>query len=117
MFNFVWIKGVPLDVQFSYQNMYTFNRVMIAPLKLTSDKLKRQASRRNNMKEYKAVIKTTQEWTKDIKIPDDVEDIRDYVNDHFHETHYKNFDDSWKNNLVVPEEYEIIDIQASEQKG
>ena len=69
------------------------------------------------MKKYRAVIKTTQEWTKDIKIPDDVEDIRDYVNDHFHETHYKNFDDSWKNNLIVPEEYEIIDIQASEQKG
>ena len=42
------------------------------------------------MKKYKAVIKTTQEWTKDIKIPDDVEDIRDYVNDHFHETHYNN---------------------------
>ena len=65
------------------------------------------------MKTYRAVIKTTQEWTKDIKIPDDVEDIRDYVNDHFHETHYKNFDDSWKNNLIVPEEYEILDIQPS----
>ena len=31
-------KGFPLDVQFSYQNMYTFNRVMIAPLKLTSER-------------------------------------------------------------------------------
>ena len=67
------------------------------------------------MKTYRAVIKTTQEWTKNIKIPDDVEDIKDYVNDHFHETHYKNFDNSWKNNLIVPEEYEILDIQASEQ--
>ena len=67
-----------------------------------------------NMKKYKAIIKTTKEWTKDIKIPDDVEDIKDYVNDHFHETHYKNFDNSWKNNLIVPEEYEIIDIQATE---
>ena len=65
------------------------------------------------MKTYRAVIKTTQEWTKDIKIPDDVEDIKDYVNDHFHETHYKNFDNSWKNNLIVPEEYEILDIQPS----
>ena len=65
------------------------------------------------MKTYRAVIKTTQEWTKDIKIPDDVIDIRDYVNDHFHETHYKNFDNSWKNNLIVPEEYEILDIQPS----
>ena len=36
---------------------------------------KRQASRRDNMKTYRAVIKTTQEWTKDIKIPDDVEDL------------------------------------------
>ena len=55
MFNFVRIKGLPLDVQFSYQNMYTFNRVMVAPLKLTSDKLKRQASREDNMtlKEYR----------------------------------------------------------------
>lgn len=75
-----------------------------------------QQARKDNMKTYKAIVKTTQEWTKDIKIPDDVEDIRDYVNDHFHETHYKNFDDSWKNNLIVPEEYEIIDIQASKQK-
>ena len=37
MFNLVRIKGFPLDVQFSYQNMYTFNWVMIAPLKLTSE--------------------------------------------------------------------------------
>ena len=66
------------------------------------------------MKKYKAVIKTTQEWTKDIKIPDDVEDIRDYVDDHFQETHYKNFDDSWKNNLVVSEEYEILKIEKGE---
>ena len=65
------------------------------------------------MKTYRAVIKTTQEWTKNIKIPDDVVDIRDYVNEHFHETHYKNFDNSWKNNLIVPEEYEILDIQPS----
>ena len=70
------------------------------------------------MKKYRAIIKTTQEWTKNIEIPDNVEDIRDYVNNHFHETHYENFDNSWKNNLIVPEEYEIIDIQAtSEQKG
>ena len=71
-----------------------------------------------NMKKYRAVIKTTQEWTKNIEIPDNVKDIRDYVNNNFHETHYKNFDNSWKNNLIVPEEYEIIDIQAtSKQKG
>ena len=76
-----------------------------------------QASRRDNMKKYRGVIKTTQEWTKNIEIPDNVEDIRDYVNNHFHETHYKNFDDSWKNNLIVPEEYEIIDIQAISEKG
>jgi len=43
MFNFVRIKGFPLDVQFSYQNMHTFNRVMIAPLKLTSNKRQAQA--------------------------------------------------------------------------
>ena len=112
MFNFVRIG------KFGIQALKMNSRFLcISPhMKYTSDKLKRQA-RRDNMKKYKAVIKTTQEWTKDIKIPDDVEDIRDYVNDHFHETHYKNFDGSWKNNLVVPEEYEIIDIQASEQKG
>jgi len=44
MFNFVRIKGFPLDVQFSYQNMHTFNRVMIAPLKLTSNKRQAQAT-------------------------------------------------------------------------
>jgi len=66
------------------------------------------------MKKYKAVIKTTQEWTKDIKIPDDVEDIRDYVDNNFQETHYKNFDDSWKNNLIVSEEYEILKIEKEE---
>ena len=31
------------------------------------------------MKTYRAVIKTTQEWTKDIKIPDDKIDIRDFM--------------------------------------
>tara|TARA_B100000131_G_C17887285_1_gene520806 strand:- start:453 stop:653 length:201 start_codon:yes stop_codon:yes gene_type:complete len=66
------------------------------------------------MKKYKAVIKTTQEWTKNIKIPDDVEDIRDYVDNNFQETHYKNFDDSWKNNLIVSEEYEILEIKKEE---
>jgi hypothetical protein len=29
--------GFPLEVQFSYQNMYTNNRVMIAPLQITYD--------------------------------------------------------------------------------
>jgi trehalose-6-phosphate synthase len=66
MFNFVWIKGFPLDVQFSYQNMYTFNRVMIAPLKLTSDKLKRQASRRDNMKNAKRILEKFDNWKYDI---------------------------------------------------
>ena len=49
------------------------------------------------MKKYKAVIKTTQEWTKDIKIPDDVEDIRDYATKYF---------DEWLNNC--PCEHIII---------
>ena len=69
------------------------------------------------MKKYIAIIKTTQEWKKEINIPYNVENLNDHVDGNFQETHYENFDDSWKNNLVVPEKYEIIDIQASEQKG
>ena len=31
--------------------------------------------------------------------------------DNFVETHYKNFDDSWGNNLMLDEDYEIIDYE------
>ena len=63
------------------------------------------------MKKYIAIIKTTQEWRKEINIPDDVEDLNDYVDCNFQETHYENFDDSWKNNLVFKEEYEVLSVE------
>ena len=66
------------------------------------------------MKKYKAIVKTTQEWVKEIKIPDNIkkkQDIEDYVDNNFQETHYKNFDDSWENNLILKEDYEVYEVQ------
>ena len=63
------------------------------------------------MKKYIAIIKTTQEWTKEINIPDNVENLNDHVDWNFQETHYKNFDDSWKNNLDFNEEYEVLSVE------
>jgi len=63
------------------------------------------------MKKYIAIIKTTQEWTKEINIPDNVENLNDHVDWNFQETHYKNFDDSWKNNLDFKEEYEVLSVE------
>ena len=63
------------------------------------------------MKKYIAIIKTTQEWKKEIKIPKNVEDLKDYVNNDFEETHYNNFNDSWKNNSIFEEEHELLSVE------
>ena len=39
------------------------------------------------------------------------QDIEDYVDNNFQETHYKNFDDSWENNLILKEDYEVYEVQ------
>ena len=62
------------------------------------------------MKKYKAIVKTTQYWEKVITIKD--EDIaKEKANDNFHETHYENFDNTWKNNLDFKEEYEVLSVE------
>ena len=58
------------------------------------------------MKKYVAVVRTKQEWFKEIKIPQRIikegqSEINGFVEDHFQETHYENFNDSWKNNLYL----------------
>ena len=68
------------------------------------------------MKKYIAVVRTKQEWFKEIKIPQRIikegqSEINSFVEDHFQETHYENFNDSWKNNLICKEEYEVIDVE------
>jgi len=63
------------------------------------------------MKKYIATIKTTQEWSKEINIPNDVRDLNDYVDCNFQQTHYENFDNTWKNNLDFKEEYEVLSVE------
>ena len=60
------------------------------------------------MKKYKAIVKTIQYWEKVITIKD--EDIaKEKANNNFHETHYENFDNSWKEQ--APEDYEVIEVE------
>ena len=62
------------------------------------------------MKKYRVTIKTSQEWDKVIKAKDE-DDARDVADDNFYNTHYKNFNDSWKNTLITDEEYNIINVE------
>ena len=60
------------------------------------------------MKKYKAIVKTIQYWEKVITIKD--EDIaKEEANNNFYETHYENFDNSWKEQ--APEDYEVIEVE------
>ncbi len=60
------------------------------------------------MKKYKAIVKTIQYWEKVITIKD--KDIpREEANNNFHETHYENFDNSWKEQ--ASEDYEVIEVE------
>ena len=66
------------------------------------------------MKKYVAVVRTKQEWFKEIKIPQRIikegqSEINGFVEDHFQETHYENFNDSWKKQ--APEDYEVIEVE------
>ena len=65
---------------------------------------------RRNMKKFRVTIKTSQEWDKVIKAKDE-DDVRDVADDNFYNTHYKNYDDSWKNTLIPDEEYNIISVE------
>ena len=62
------------------------------------------------MKKFRVTIKTSQEWDKVIKVKDE-DDVRDVADDNFYNTHYKNYDDSWKNTLITDEEYNIINVE------
>ena len=64
-------------------------------------------------KKYIATVVIKRELEKEILIPDNLDDdmIKDYIEDDFIETHYKNFDDSWQNSLMLGEEHEIIDFE------
>ncbi len=60
------------------------------------------------MKKYKAIVKTIQYWEKVITIKD--EDIaKEEANNNFYETHYENFDNSWKEQ--ASEDYEVIEVE------
>ena len=60
------------------------------------------------MKKYKAIVKTIQYWEKVITIKD--EDIaKEEANNNFHETHYENFDNSWKEQ--ASEDYKVIEVE------
>ena len=64
-------------------------------------------------KKYTATVVIRKELSKEIEIPDNLDEdmIESYIDDNFVETHYKNFDDSWGNNLMLDEDYEIIDYE------
>ena len=64
-------------------------------------------------KKYTATAVIRKELSKEIEIPDNLDEdmIESYIDDNFVETHYKNFDDSWGNNLMLDEDYEIIDYE------
>ena len=67
------------------------------------------------MKKYRAIVKTTQYWEKVITIKHDEDPMNDgdiakgEADNNFHETHYKNFDNSWKEQ--APEDYEVIEVE------
>ena len=64
-------------------------------------------------KKYTATVVIRKELSKEIEIPDNLDEdmIESYIDDNFVETHYKNFDGSWGNNLMLDEDYEIIDYE------
>ena len=105
MFNFVRIKG--LTSKGIVGNQPT---TKLAPLKLTSDKLKRQASRRDNMK-VKKLIEILKQAPQNIDV-----DIFDYSTEYL-----LSIDDVWipkKEDMEDNPEVQItINKQASEQKG
>ena len=67
------------------------------------------------MKKYKAIVKTTQYWEKVITIKHDEDPMNDEdtaneeADNNFYETHYENFDNSWKEQ--APEDYEVIEVE------
>ena len=62
------------------------------------------------MKKFRVTIKTSQEWDKVIKAKDE-DDARDVADFDFDNTHYKNYDGSWKNTLITDEEYDVISVE------
>jgi len=65
------------------------------------------------VKKFRVTIRTSQEWDKVIKAKDE-DDARDIADSDFDENHYKNFDNSWKNTLIMDEESEIISVEAED---
>ena len=110
MFNFVRIKG--LTSKGIVGNQPT---TKLAPLKLTSAKLKRQASRRGNMKTYKIQATEINQWFKEVKAKtekDALKKINEYWSGDENNFSFENFE-----NGKTETNFKIIDIQASEQKG
>jgi hypothetical protein len=62
------------------------------------------------MKKFRVTIKTSQEWDKIIKGKDE-EDVQNIADSDFDKTHYNNNNDSWKNTLIIDEEYKIINVE------
>ena len=67
------------------------------------------------MKKYRATVKTIQYWEKVITIKHDEDPMNDddiakeEADNNFYETHYENFDNSWKKQ--APEDYEVIEVE------